>query len=154
MLTNPVEPVDGPQIETLGPGRRSRRATWIAGGAALGACVAVGVVDPNTTRIFPQCTFKALTGLDCPGCGMTRGLHALVHGDVLRALSHNLLLVVIIATSLVWFGWNTIARRTDRQPLRLRFRRNTWIVIGLAVAAFWLTRNLPWSPFDWLGSDA
>ena len=127
---------------------------WVAGGTALAGCVVVGVVDPNTTRLFPQCAFKAMTGLDCPGCGMTRGLHALVHGDVLRALSHNILLVVIIAIGAVWFGWNMLARRLGRPALHLRFRRNTWIAIGLAVAAFWVLRNLPWAPFDWLGSGA
>ena len=127
---------------------------WVAGGAALAGCVVVGVVDPNTTHILPQCAFKAMTGLDCPGCGMTRGLHALLHGDLLRAVSHNVLLVVIIATGAVWFGWNLLARRLGRPTLHLRYRRNAWIAIGLAVVAFWVLRNLPWAPFDWLGSGA
>ena len=127
---------------------------WVAGGAALAGCVVVGVLDPNTTHLLPQCAFKAMTGLDCPGCGMTRGLHALLHGDLLRALSHNILLIAIIGIGAVWFGWNLLARRLGRPPIHLRFRRNTWIAIGLAVAAFWVLRNLPWAPFDWLGSGA
>lgn len=28
---------------------------------------------------YPRCSFKLLTGLDCPGCGSTRALHALTH---------------------------------------------------------------------------
>jgi hypothetical protein len=85
---------------------------------------------------------------------MTRGLHALINGDVSRSLSHNLLLSVILASSALWFGWNAIARRTGRRVLHLEFKRKTWIAIGLAVVAFWVLRNLPWSPFNWLGSDA
>ncbi len=154
VLTNPVEPVGDSGTPSRDRARRGRPGMWVAGGVALAGCVAVGVVDPETTRILPQCSFKALTGLDCPGCGMTRGLHALLHGDLLRALSHNLLLVVIIAGGAVWLAWNAIARRIGRAPLRLRFRRNTWIAIGLAVFGFWVVRNLPWAPFDWLGSGA
>ena len=157
MQTNPVESAtEGPPPPPAGATRvrRGRSGAWIAGGIALAGCVAVGVVDPNTTHIFPTCAFKAATGLDCPGCGMTRGLHALLHGDVLRALSHNVLLVVMLATSAVWFGWNAIARRIGKRQLHFEFKRNTWIAIGLAVLAFWVVRNLPWAPFNWLGSGA
>ena len=157
MLTNPVDSANQgpppPPAETTRV-RRGKTGIWIAGGVALAGCIAVGVIDPNTTQILPACTFKATTGLDCPGCGMTRGLHALLNGDVLRALSHNILLVVILATSVVWFGWNAIARRTGRRVLHFEFNRNAWIAIGLAVVAFWVLRNLPWTPFNWLGSDA
>ena len=157
MLTNPVDsPNQGPPPPPAGPTRAPHGKTglWIAGGIALAGCVAVGVIDPNTTQLLPACTFKTTTGLDCPGCGMTRGLHALLNGDVSRALSHNLLLSVILATSVVWFGWNTIARRTGRRVLHLEFKQTTWIAIGLAVVAFWVVRNLPWAPFNWLGSGA
>ena len=157
MLTNPVDATHQdappPPAETTRP-RRGKAGRWIAGGVALAGCVAVGVIDPNTTKIFPACAFKATTGLDCPGCGMTRGLHSLLNGDITRALSHNILLVAILATTVVWFGWNAIARRTGRRELHFEFKRNAWIAIGLAVVAFWVLRNLPWAPFDWLGSDA
>lgn len=35
------------------------------------------------------CLFKNLFGIDCPGCGMTRALSALGHGDYLAALQFN-----------------------------------------------------------------
>ena len=127
---------------------------WLAGGVALAGCVAVGVIDPSTTRIFPACAFKAMTGLDCPGCGMTRGLHALMNGDVLRAFSHNALLIVLLVATAIYVGWNAIASRIGRQQLRFEFKRRTWIAVGLGVLAFWILRNLPWSPFNWLGSTA
>lgn len=114
----------------------------------------VGIVDPNTTQLLPACAFKAATGLDCPGCGMTRGLHSLVRGDVVRSLDHNVLLVALLFITATVLVWNAIARRIGRSPVRLEFRRATWVAIGLGVLAFWVMRNLPWAPFDWLGSDA
>ena len=38
---------------------------------------------------FPQCPVKLLTGLSCPSCGAQRAFHALLHGEVGKALSFN-----------------------------------------------------------------
>jgi len=38
---------------------------------------------------FRLCLFHLLYGVDCPGCGMTRGLSHLVHGHLLTALQHH-----------------------------------------------------------------
>lgn len=85
---------------------------------------------------------------------MTRGLHALLNGDVLRAFSHNALLIVLLVATTVYVTWNAIASRIGRRRLRFEFKRKTWIAIGIGVLAFWIVRNLPWSPFNWLGSTA
>lgn len=47
---------------------------WRPGYAvAIGAGIAVAVVyflfDPLESPYMPQCLFKRLTGLSCPGCG-------------------------------------------------------------------------------------
>jgi hypothetical protein len=35
--------------------------------------------------ISPPCLFHLLTGMDCPGCGMTRAFLRLAHGDIAGA---------------------------------------------------------------------
>jgi len=43
------------------------------------------------------CTFKSLTGLPCPGCGLSRSLVAAVHGDVTQSLHfHRLGLLTLV----------------------------------------------------------
>jgi len=42
------------------------------------------------------CTFKSLTGLPCPGCGLTRSLVAAVHGDMAQSLHFHRLGVVTL----------------------------------------------------------
>lgn len=41
------------------------------------------------------CMFHALTGLDCPGCGMTRAVWLLMHGHPIQSLAQNPFLFVI-----------------------------------------------------------
>src|SRR5690606_39629670 len=46
--------------------------------------------DPTKTHFLPVCPMLSLTGFACPGCGMTRGMHALLHGDVVtRSEEHT-----------------------------------------------------------------
>ena len=54
----------------------------IAGGVVL-----LYVAAPTPDSYFPRCLFHMLTGLHCPGCGSTRCLHALVHGDLPQAVA-------------------------------------------------------------------
>jgi hypothetical protein len=108
---------------------------------AATACVAA--VDPAERMVPPPCPFLAATGWWCPGCGMTRATHQLVHGDVAGALQYNALLPFVLALiTLLWVGW--YARSVGvKAPLRRRVP--AWAPaagIGVAVA-FAVLRNLP-----------
>lgn len=49
------------------------------------------------------CPFRAVTGLPCPGCGMTRAFCALGHGDLSGAFGYNALAPFVFAAALlVW----------------------------------------------------
>ena len=42
--------------------------------------------------------FKVLTGIDCPGCGMTRAFFALLKGDLMASLAYNPALIPFLLT--------------------------------------------------------
>ena len=44
--------------------------------------------------ITSLCPIKALTGLNCPGCGITRMFVALFHGDIYQAFRYNPLVFI------------------------------------------------------------
>jgi Protein of unknown function (DUF2752) len=63
---------------------------WCLSGAAV--AFVLFRFPPEHFAFYPACPFHTLTGWDCPGCGSTRALAALLHGELLRALSLNPLL--------------------------------------------------------------
>ena len=54
-------------------------------------------LDPVETPFFPRCPLHALTGLQCPGCGTARALHAALHGRFAEALRFNAALPAVAA---------------------------------------------------------
>jgi hypothetical protein len=59
--------------------------------------------SPTGLPGFVLCPFRALTGLPCPGCGMTRAFCAIGHGDFAGAFGFNPLAPFVFAAALlVW----------------------------------------------------
>jgi hypothetical protein len=114
----------------------------IGAGAAV-----VGYFNPTTAGFFPVCPLHAITGLSCPGCGLTRGFHALLNGDVLTALHFNALLPI--------FGFVFAYLFLSMFLTAFRGRGLSWKFFHPAalygflfvVAAFFVLRNLPFYPF-------
>jgi hypothetical protein len=105
--------------------------------------------DPNAGGgPFLPCLFHAFTGLYCPGCGLTRALHALVHGDLARMVAMNALLPLLLVALplLAVHGWG-YRLALPRPVLRTLLSAPFWI--GLVIG-FGVLRNLPWWPFSWL----
>jgi anaerobic selenocysteine-containing dehydrogenase len=123
-------------------------------GAAAAGCAYLAVVDPNQSSWYPQCPFKAMTGYDCPGCGITRALRAFVTGHPVRALDHNALFVVALVVGVVWFALSRMRERRGQPKLELTHKSWWTAAIGVVIVAFWVGRNVPWGPLGWLGSGA
>lgn len=125
------------------------RGVALAGTTVMAAAaVAVWFINPATNGFFPVCPLFKLTGLACPGCGLTRGLHALLHGDIPAALGYNLLLPVVLFFSAFLFVslFLTFARG---RGLKFGFfsPKLIWSFFIFALA-FGIVRNLPYYPFN------
>jgi hypothetical protein len=124
----------------------------MVGGLTLASCVLVALHDPNVPGSYGYCPFKALTGLDCPGCGMMRGMHSLLRGHPGQALNHNILLPVVLVLAVFAYGrWMLKSLGREVRPIQTP----TWLIWASAagVLAFWIVRNLG-GPFTWLNSNA
>ncbi len=118
------------------------------GAAAMAAGTAiVYYIDPSKPNFLPVCPLYTMTGYACPGCGMTRGFHALFHGDIVSAIDFNALIpfwallfgyafVGLILTAVRGRGLKMI----KFNPLLL------WLLL-FVVVAFGVLRNIPVWPF-------
>lgn len=102
--------------------------------------------DPNAVgNPFLACMFHKMTGLYCPGCGLTRALHALVHFDLPRAMRMNVFFIVsapIVALLLVRL-YRPLPKFLE---VLIKPLANPWPWV-FAVPMFAVLRNLPWYPF-------
>src|SRR5437762_2469635 len=127
--------------------RFSRRGLAVAG-ACAGAVVAhVGVAvffashDPYSTTVFPPCPILALTGMQCPGCGGTRALYSLFHGDVAGSFAMNPLVLASYAAGALLVG-SLAATSVGRQRLSKLLSSGAIAAVGVAGLYVTLIRNL------------
>lgn len=60
------------------------------------------VVRPELpVEVVPPCPLRAVTGIPCPMCGMTRGVTAFVHGDLASAVVLNPASLIAVALALL-----------------------------------------------------
>jgi hypothetical protein len=127
-----------------------RAFALVSATVALSAFVAVRQINPSSSSIFPVCPFHAMTGLNCPGCGATRGMHALLNGDILTAMHFNAMLVVFVP--LIIYGIVSLILlgiRGKGLPAPQLAPQGVWAFLILMVA-FGVLRNLPFYPFSLL----
>ena len=125
---------------------RSRllRDPVVVGIAGVAAATLLHVRDPSVDGSYGFCPFLELTGRPCPGCGGLRAVSALTHGDVVGALSSNLLAVALaVILIVVWAAWVVRRARGTNAPMLVMSDRALVIVLVVALA-FGVVRNLPW----------
>ena len=122
------------------PRRKFFSAAYIA--ASLGVLGALFFINPTRTALLP-CVFRQATGLDCPGCGMTRAMYFLFHLDFARAFRYHPFCFAAPMLGIVWLqGLLALARGRG-----LRLPRGAVLGAVAAVAAlmvlFDVGRDIP-----------
>ncbi len=124
------------------------RLAAVAGFAAITVSSgAVAYFDPSTTYFLPVCPLYALTGFACPGCGVTRGFHALFHGDILTALDFNALIPIwALIVGYIFVSLALVAARGKGLPM---WPTRPWFLWAFMVVllVFSVVRNIPIWPF-------
>lgn len=127
--------------------------TWLAPvlvlaclGTAFSYVLAFNPADAKPDPLGP-CAFRAITGLDCPGCGGTRMVWFLLHGDVLQAARHHAIALLVVPVLVyAYLAWG--AKRIFNLTLPTRsIPTLAWVSFLGLWAVFSVVRNLPWEPF-------
>ncbi len=101
-------------------------------------------IERLTGAIPALCPFKAMTGIACPGCGMTRAITSLIDGRPGDALLYNpfcfFLLFIILASILPERWWPRTLGHARILPI-------FYSAVLTLVIAFWVfDRLLPYLP--------
>jgi hypothetical protein len=121
-----------------------RKLALICTGVLL--CIVIlhgmGIVSADRVEsVLPLfCPFKALTGIPCPGCGMTRAILAVTKGDFHGAFSYNpfsFFLLFMVAISVV------PGKLAETLPSIMAAIMNyLFIVVLISVLLFWFFARL------------
>ena len=97
--------------------------------------------DPSDSVLFPKCAFHSLTGLQCPGCGSQRAIHALLHGDIAEAFHYNAMMVIALPAVILLCVSECLRSKYPKFYLQINSK---WIIrtAFIVVAGWWIIRNI------------
>jgi hypothetical protein len=143
-MTSLTPPAAGSRATTA----LAKRALWVGTGVAaiflwLGAARRL----PPGDALVP-CAVRALIGMPCPGCGMTRALLALGRGEIGVALAlHPLSPLVAAEAAALWILWGLVAsgrmQAPGRRAVNVFLAANATLLIAVWALRWW-RGTLPW----------
>lgn len=86
------------------------------------------------------CPFHKITGLFCPGCGVTRMILSIVKGDFYQAFRYNPLLFILIPLFL-FLVFNSILKY---KFLKKEKQEKIYIFIIILLIIYGILRNIPY----------
>ncbi len=92
-------------------------------------------IDKIVERLPIFCPFKALTGIPCPGCGMTRAFLALAEADLITAFHSN-------PFSIPLFAFVVFSAFDTRLPIARRINNYLPELILFVVILWWVWARL------------
>ena len=103
--------------------------------------------DPSVTEqnLYPGSFFRELTGFYCPGCGATRALHQILHGNVKAALTLNPLLIIFLPYLLYLFC--NVYILGDRKIIEKNLNNKNLLTLAIIFLIYGILRNIPIYPF-------
>ena len=111
---------------------------FLAGGIVLGLLILIIVPPPDLP--FAACAFHSVTGHSCLTCGLTRSMHALLHGELSASLRYHLFGPVVfacISLCLAIFSTETICGKRFAIPISREVGKRILMVLAISWFAYW-----------------
>jgi hypothetical protein len=133
------------------PAARSHIATILRAAAPLAVVALAATIlllfPPGQYNFYPRCPIHELLHLQCPGCGATRAVAALLRGRLGEAMHLNALVTLLLPVATA-YAIPCYCRFVQRKTIRWQQLPPSAICAALALAAvFTVMRNLPLRPF-------
>jgi len=119
-----------------------QRRRWLAHALLVGGVLVCAALVIWPAGFFPACPIHLWLGIECPGCGATRALAALLRGRWMEAMRLNALFVVLLPCGV---GFAAVSYRRAMRAGEFGWPRvhegGVYAVLAVA-AAFTVARNL------------
>jgi len=100
--------------------------------------------DPVNYKIT-DCSFKHISGLSCPGCGLTRSFHAGANFHIAQAFAFHLMgpffLMGFIFLFLKYLT-ESVTGKTIQLKIKSTVIKTVFLIIGITWAGFWISRMI------------
>jgi len=100
------------------------------------------IIDTVGNIIMPDCYFKVKYGLYCPGCGGTRSVIALLHGDLMQSIYLNPLPTILVLDFIILSICYIYEHSANKKYATAQFRLALNVGILFIVLAFTIMRNV------------
>lgn len=117
---------------------------WCLIGMAFIYYLFCSVTHFQLSKYTVPCLMHTMTGLYCPGCGGTRAVSFLLHGDFLLSFRYHPL-VPYVAVICGWFMISQTIERISRHKIRIAMRYRDiylWIALTIVILNFILKNVL------------
>lgn len=98
----------------------------------------VYISNPREGPIFP-CMFNKITGLYCPGCGMTRAVHSMLKFDFYQSFRYNSLLYLMPPLIAIYYYF--------RHRKKEKMSKLILILMLVIAIGYGILRNIPYFIF-------
>jgi hypothetical protein len=119
---------------------RSTRLWTLGGLILLAGSLLLSQWTPSGKAEHSVCFVRQATQMPCPGCGLTRGIAALLKFDLWEAVRKHPLSPLFAAEAfLLWIWWGLVAARRTSLPSSGTINRFLILQAGLLIAT-WVIR--------------
>lgn len=87
------------------------------------------------------CIFHEITGLYCPGCGITRMLISFIKFRFIEAFNYNELCFIYLILAIAYYIYYFISKLLKKVPKKIN--NKTWIFLVIITCFYGIIRNIP-----------
>ena len=120
---------------------KRRKYLLVQTGNILLICLTYYVIS-SITGLYIPCVFRLVTGLKCPGCGVTHLAVAMLHGDFHEAFMANQLIFILLPAAVIYGCYRAYRYvKSGRRDFSVPETAMLFITL-LATIAFGIYRNI------------
>lgn len=91
--------------------------------------------------LFTECYIRTHFGIYCPGCGGTRAFLAIIHGQIIKSLQYNPIILILIIDIILMKVLNIIDKKNPNGRKILDYKIKYNIVLLILWMIYFIVRN-------------